>query len=124
MPTIRRQVVDGPSREDLIVDGLRLGTRVHIDVALPDPIPTVGQSPTEKQLVELALATMPSFSGFVTGIEGPLDQERTRWNVTMRLEESNIMARVLVKLTAFSYNTKNRRNSGVLEVTWEMTDSS
>lgn len=126
MPTIRRQLVDGPSREDLF-DSLRLGTRVHFDVAVGTPSPDVlgvgdSASKTESQLLWIALMHIPSFSSFVTSI-GMLDRAKNRWIVEADFEESRYTKNRMILLSIDDYNTRNRRESGVLVVSWEDDDA-
>jgi hypothetical protein len=122
MPTITRQLVDGPSREELF-DALRLhaeGRVVNFDVAQPKPESILpmgdGTDKTAEELLELAFRAMPRFPARISGIS-VLMHGGDRWIVTGVLDESRYTAGRTITLKAH-FNTKNRRESGDLVVSW------
>lgn len=125
MPTVIRKLVDGPSREELF-DALRLQAESRVvifEVAQPDPqsIPRMGDGTekTEEELVELALGAMPYYPTRINGITAA-DSKGELWLVTGVLDENRYTAGRLIKLKAL-FNTKTRRDSGDLEVSWELS---
>jgi hypothetical protein len=125
MPTITRQLVNGPSREELF-DALRLQPSrivVNFDVAMPAlPEQPVGQPSSEEQLLAAVLPYVPSFPSIVTGIKR-LDETGFRWQVEAVFSKTDYAPNHTVKLVA-DLNTRDRRNSGLLMVTYEVKASS
>lgn len=120
MPTIERQLVGGPSREELF-DALRLQPSrivVSFDVAqAPRPEQPVEGPDSEEKFLALALAYMPAFPARVTGIKA-LDKTGFRWQVEAELDETRYASNHTITLVA-DHNTRDRRNSGLLLVTYE-----
>jgi hypothetical protein len=112
--------MNGPSREELF-DALRLQPNrivVSFDVAqVPPPEGPVERPSSEEEFLALALRHMPYFPAVVTGIKA-LDKTGFRWQVEAELDENRYASNHTVTLVA-DYNTKNRRESGLLLVTYE-----
>jgi hypothetical protein len=118
MPTIVRQVIDGPSREELF-DALRLhpeGREFQIHVAPDNELGTTGLESALRRMKTYRLRF--SYDRNWCGID-PRDQAGNVWFVQAVLAEPfRTSFERHIRFEAL-LNTRERRNSGELTVSWD-----